>query len=295
MSVVNDEVSRVTGKRPVEEWRIGFILIRSKRLRKEEVVRIVELQRQRGILFGDAAIQLGLLNEDDVRFALAQQFDFPFVSRSESNISKDIVAAYEPQSASGEAIRGLRSQLMTHWYDSGHLGRKALAIVGIDRGVGRSWIAANLAVAFSQLGKNTVLIDGDLRNPTQHHLFGLDNQQGLSEILCGRGSATAAVKRNEVLPKLAVITSGTKPPNPQEVIARDEFAELLEQLQSMADVILIDSPADSQGSDGQLLAKRAGGAVLVAKRRQTRVASLNNYVSTITATGASLVLNVLVD
>jgi len=281
--------------RPVDEWRIGFILIRSGRLKKEDVVKIIQLQRQNGMRFGDAAIELGVLAEGDIRFALARQFDYPYVTHGESKISKDVVAAYQPDSAAAESLRALRSQLMVRWFDSDQGLHKALAIAGPDRGVGRSWLAANLAVTFSQLGKNTVLVDGDLRNSIQHKFFGLDNREGLSEILCGRTLVSEALRRNQILPNLALITAGATPPNPQEVIARDGFRLLLESLRATADVIIVDTPADSQATDGQIIIKHTGGAMIMARRHLSRVRSLNSYISALRATGAALPVSVLVD
>jgi protein-tyrosine kinase len=295
MSAVDaDSVSLATKVR-ANEWRIGFVLIRSGRLKTEDVVPIIERQRQTGQRFGAAAIDLGILRENDIRFALAQQFDYPYAIAGESKFCKSVVAAYEPHSATAESLRALRSQLTLRWCCSDGASTKALAVVSPDRGCGRSWLAANLAVTFSQLGKATVLVDGDLRHSTQHRLFGLENRQGLSEILCARALPGAVLKRNKVLPNLSVITAGATPPNPQEVIARDEFAELLNTLRVAAEIVIIDTPADSEAKDGQIIAKYAGGALLMAKRNASKAAQLSDCISSLRATGTDLLLSVLVD
>jgi len=296
MSVVDstDRARPISATR-TDEWRIGFILMRSGRLKKEDVVRIITRQRETGQRFGTAAIELGLLHESDIRRALAQQFDYPYATVGSSKFSHKLIAAYEPHSAAAESLRALRSQLMLRWFEPDQIMRETLAIVGPDRNAGRSWLAANLAITFSQLGKNTVLVDADLRHSSQHELFGLSNQPGLSEILCSRALPGAVLEKNKVMPNLAIIPAGTTPPNPQEMIARPEFVELLHSLRTAADVIIVDTPADSEAKDGQIIAKHTGAALLIAKRGQSRTKVLSNCVSHLRATGTNLLMSVLVD
>jgi protein-tyrosine kinase len=293
MNAVDADAATLAAKTRADEWRIGFILMRSGRLKKEDVVKVVQRQRETGERFGAAAMELGFASENDIRFALAKQFDYPYVSPGESKFSRDLVAAYEPHSARAESLRALRSQIMPRWFDD--VSRKALAVVGPDRGCGRSWLAANLAITFSQLGKITVLIDGDLRHPVQHQLFGLENQQGLSEILSARLLPRTILKRNKVLPNLAIITAGTLPPNPQEIVARPEFGALVESLSSAADVVIVDTPADIEAKDGQIIAKQSGGALLVARRNTSRAAQISDCVANLRAMGTTMLLSVLVD
>ena len=110
---------------------------------------------------------------------------------------------------------------MLRWFDTDP-AHKALAIISGERREGRSYIAANLAVVFSQLGEHTLLIDADMRNPSQHKLFGLDNGGGLSAVLSGRGRPVT-VKHVPGLPDLWVLPAGAPPPNPLELLARPQF------------------------------------------------------------------------
>ena len=188
------------------------------RSRSQDVERILEQQREKGGRFGDAGRALGLLEQRDIDFALSRQFDYPYLRRGESRVSEAVVAAYEPASPQVEALRALRSELMLHWF-SDDAAHKSLAVVSEARGDGRSYIAANLAVVLSQLGGRTLLIDADLRNPSQHALFGLENRIGLSAVLAGRAGAEA-VQRVAELGSLSVLPAGVAPPNPQELLAR---------------------------------------------------------------------------
>jgi len=252
------------------ERTIGAILIESGRLRREDVEEILWLQVKKGLRFGDAAHELGLLSRADVDFALALQFDYRYLRRGESRVSEEVIAAYDPFSPQVEALRALRSQLMLRWFDSDP-ARRALAVLSAGRNEGRSYIAANLAVVFSQLGQRTVLIDADLRNPRQHKLFALDERAGLSTVLSGR-AGLEAVQRIPSLSHLSVLPAGVLPPNPQELVTRPAFAQLLRLLEPHVDVIILDSPAAAESADAQTLAVRAGAALLVARKNVTRMA-----------------------
>jgi chain length determinant protein tyrosine kinase EpsG len=251
------------------ERSIGAILIQADRLKPEEAEQILRLQREQGLRFGDAAMQLGFLTQGDIDFALSRQFDYPYLQPGESNVSEDVIAAYRPFSPQVETLRGLRTQLMQRWSADGPV-RKALAIVSEARKEGRSFIAANLAVVFSQLGERTLLIDGDLRNPSQHKLFGVDNRVGLSELLSSRAGIEAVQSIPSFL-NLSMLPSGALPPNPQELLARPRFKELLHELAVDRDVILVDCPAAADIADSQTIAQRTGAALIVARKGSARM------------------------
>ncbi|HWM41975.1 MAG TPA: chain length determinant protein tyrosine kinase EpsG, partial [Burkholderiales bacterium] len=234
-----------------------------------DVERILERQREQGGRFGDAGKALGLVEQRDIDFALSRQFDYPYLRSGESRVSQSVVAAYEPASPQVEALRALRSELMLHWFneDAAH---KSVAIVSEARGEGRSHIAANLAVVLSQLGGRTLLIDADLRKPSQHALFGLENRVGLSAVLAGRAGAEA-VQRVAELGNLSVLPAGVAPPNPQELLARPTFGVLLERLAEHVDFILIDTPPAAESADAQTVAARARAALFVVRKNHSRL------------------------
>lgn len=275
-----------------DERSIGAVLIDAGRLTLEDVESILRLQRENGLRFGDAATQLGLLTQADIDFALSRQFIHPYLLRGESKVSEDMIAAYAPFSPQAEALRALRSQLMLRWFD-GDPTHKTLAIVSAARNEGRSFIAANLAVVFSQLVKRTLLIDADMRNPCQHKLFGLDNRVGLSAVLSGRGQKASL--RIPGLFGLSVLPAGAQPPNPLELLARPRFPQLLKMLAQKFDVILLDSPASSEYADAQMLAVRAGATMIVVRKNATRVWQARGVAGNSGQTSATIVGTVLND
>ena len=271
---------------------MGTILVDAGRLSLPDADRILQFQRTRGARFGDSGVALGLLTDDDVRFALSVQFDYPYLGR-ESNLSRELVAAYQPASRPVEQLRGLRSQLMLRWFDT-EAERKGLAIVSAGQKEGRSYIAANLAIVFSQLGKRTLLVDADMRLPRQHQLFNLGKRAGLSDMLAGRAGPEAVVGIS-ALQDLSVLPAGAIPPNPQELLGRQEFSKLLQSLGEDFDVIIIDTPPASECSDAHTVAVRAGAALMVARQNRSSVPQMAHLTQGLREFGVTLVGSVLND
>jgi protein-tyrosine kinase len=273
---------------------IGAILIDAGRLAAADAERIINFQRQASLRFGEAGIELGLITEGDVLYALSLQFDYPYLQPGPNRpISGEVVAAYRPFSQEGEALRALRSQLQLRWFDEAGK-RTSLAIVGTSRGEGRSYLAANLAVTFAQLGERTLLIDADLREPRQHKLFKIENQTGLSNLLAGR-MQEQVVTFVYGIPGLAVLPSGPTPPNPAELLSRPALARIFQQSMSTFDVVVVDTPAISSGTDAMMLARTAGAALVVARTNMTRMAHFNEAVDAMSGSGINVVGSVLVD
>ena len=126
---------------------IGEMLIDSGKLTLDAAEQIMQLQSKENLRFGDAAIKLGFLNQNDLQLVLASQFDYTYLIKGQSTISEDLIAAYQPFSKQVELLRALRSQLMLRCF-TGDDNRRSLTIVSPERSEGRSYIAANLAVVF---------------------------------------------------------------------------------------------------------------------------------------------------
>ena len=270
---------------------IGALLIDAGRLTLEDAERVLRTQREHGLRFGEAAVRLRLVSEDDIEMALSRQFAYPYLRSGDQMLSKELVAAYQPFSRQVENLRGLRSQLMLRWFDYNHQ-RKSLVVVSPERGEGRSFIAANLAVVFSQLGEHTLLIDADMRNPRQHVLFKLDNSNGLSAVLSNRGGPES-VQRVSSLVDLSVLPAGATPPNPQELLSRPLFSSLLDELAGEFDVIIIDTPAAGVSADMHTLSARAGGALMVLRKDETRIRRARTLARNIAEDGATVVGTVI--
>jgi receptor protein-tyrosine kinase len=274
---------------------IGAILMDAGVLSAEDAERVLKLQREQNLRFGDAAIRLGILSEDDIRFALSHQFHYAYLSLAgDRPVSEELVAAYQPFSYEVEQLRAVRSQLLLRWYDR-ESKRNVLTVVSADRGEGRSYSAANLAIVFSQLGERTLLIDADLRAPRQHELFKIENKVGFSSVLAGRADAGSAVVRIPHFANLSVLPSGPIPPNPQELLNRPLFGKLIEKTSEAFDVVLVDTSGMSWGADANLIAVQAGAALAVARTSASKISEFGELVSALTRSGVAVVGSVLND
>ncbi len=275
---------------------IGTILIESGRLSGADANRIAEYQQQHGLQFGDAAIALRLLTKEDIDYALAKQFDYAYLNNQDSSLSSRLVAAYKPFSKIGESLRAVRSQLMLRWFNT-EATHKVIAVVSAGKGEGRSFIAANLAIVFAQQGQRTLLLDADLRaSPAegQHSLFKLGKSTGLSGILADRAGLEVALPVPG-LPGLTVLPVGAVPPNPQELLGRPEFGQLLAKVSQQFDVIIIDTPAGDDYADAEIIAARSGAALMVARKNQSLMPSVALLARRLQAGGVTLVGSVLND
>jgi len=274
---------------------IGAILMDAGLLSAEDAEQILRLQRQNNLRFGEAAIRLGLLTEADIQYALARQFDYAYLRTVGDSrpLSEDLVAAYQPFSARVEELRAIRSQLMLRWFDKTEQ-RQVLTVVGTERGEGRSHLAANLAIVFSQLGERTLLIDADMRHPRQHELFMLQNKVGLSTVLSGRSRDEAIIRITDLV-GLYVLPAGPIPPNPLELLSRLNFDEFLIHVRATFDVVIIDTPALCAGEDAAMIAVRTASALAVARTAQTRVHAFNDMVQGLVNAGVNVVGSVLND
>ena len=271
---------------------IGALLMDAGRITPEAAERILKLQKDKNLRFGEAAVELGLLTEDDIQHVLSQQYDYPYLMPGDECVSEEVVAAFKPFSPVVEQLRALRSQLMLRWFDA-EVGHKVLAVVSAGRAEGRSFTAANLAVVFSQLGERTLLIDADLRNPRQHNLFRLENKLGLSSLLAGRAELAEATIRIPGLIDLSVLPAGATPPNPQELLARPVFNALMATAAGKYDIVVVDTPAGTDTADSQTIAARTRGAVVIARKDVSSAPAMKTFVSSLQHGGVAVIGTVL--
>jgi len=272
---------------------IGDILVSSGRLTAQDAERILQRQQQDKSNFGDAALALQLLTREDIDFALSRQFDYTYLSEKDTSRSPELVAAYKPFSRVGENMRAVRSQLMLRWFNN-ETATKVIALVSPGPNEGRSFIAANLAIVFAQQGERTLLIDADLRKGRQHELFALGKSAGLSGILADR-AGMEAVLGVPGLKSLFVLPAGAVPPNPQELLGRSAFGALLHVAAKEFDVIIVDTPAGTDFADAEIIASRAGAAVMITRKNLSRVSEAALLARRLQDNGVALVGSILND
>ena len=264
------------GVAPVLDRSIGDLIAEACKLKPEQVATILALQRKTGVRFGEAAIELGLASTDDVLFALAKQYHYPYAPQAQRKLSPELVALNEPFSAAAESFRAIRSQVMKRVFNDRSGPPRALAVVSPNAGDGKTFFAANLAVSLAQLGGRTLLIDADMRGPRQHEVFNLANAVGLAGILSGRAAEGAGAQQVPGVPGLFVLPVGNTPPNPLELVERPAFGLLLSELTAKFDYVVVDTPAAEYGADAAVIAERCGASLMLARQDISRIAAVED-------------------
>ena len=272
---------------------IGAILVDAGVISLDQALKAIELQREKKIRFGEAAISLGFISEGDIRYALSYQYQYAYLPKSSGqHLNEDLVAAYKPFSPEVDQLCSIRSQLKLRWFDQAK-GRAMLAVVGAGRFEGGSYLAANLAVVFAQMGERTLLIDTDMRAPKQHTLFQLNNQLGFTSLIAGRAAVAHAVQHIPYIPNLDVIPAGPTPPNPLELLNRPTVDELLNWAGKTYDIVLIDTTSLSSGADAMIVARKAGATLAVARANETKIAAFNEMIADLKRSNINVVGSVL--
>ncbi|MCK4523191.1 polysaccharide biosynthesis tyrosine autokinase, partial [Candidatus Aerophobetes bacterium] len=184
--------------------------------------------------------------------------DEPSGKTSSSEI-QPVVSKY-PKSVSAEAYRTLRTNIQLSNLD--HPPR-FLVITSAGPLEGKSTTALNLAVALAQRESKVLLVDGDLRKSTIHKALHLDNSTGLADSILNHGSLEAAIKRLDSVANLSVLTSGSVPSNPSELLGSSRMRSLVEQVKKEYDYVVFDTPPLMSVSDGAVLASQADGILIV--------------------------------
>jgi capsular exopolysaccharide synthesis family protein len=205
---------------------------------------------------------------------------------SEQN-TKDVGALYvaeNPRHPSVEEIRTLRVNLEFAGVDQ---PLKTILVSSIDVEVGKTSVAANLAVAMSQAEKDVILLDGDLRRPNVHNFYGFSNNIGLSDVFRGEFSLDQVVKK---WPggTVSVITAGNPPPNPSELLGSKKMSQILETLGRSADIVIIDGPPFIV-ADASVLASKVNGVLLIIQLGHTRAPAIKTMMEQINRSGAKVV------
>ena len=174
---------------------------------------------------------------------------------------KAIISYNDPKSVISEQYRAIRTNIE---YSNVDQDKKTILVTSSDKNEGKTTTVSNLAVSFANLNKKILLIDCDLRNPSIHKMFRLNNIDGLTDILAKDRAVDKCIQETE-LKNLYVLTAGATPPNPAEILSSEKMKNLIEDLKNMYDYIFIDTPPIGLVTDAGVLSSFTDGVVLVVK------------------------------
>lgn len=158
---------------------------------------------------------------------------------------------------------------------------------------GKTINSINLAISFAQMGKKTLLIDADMRNPTIHRMFSISAKNGLSEILAGITDNISVSKTD--IENLSVLTAGKIPPNPAELLASSRMDKLLDFVKEHYDCVFIDTPPVNIVTDSTLFAQKVTGYIIIVKTDTTNTHDVRSVVSNLTNINANILGFILND
>jgi non-specific protein-tyrosine kinase len=212
---------------------------------------------------------------DDINRASGQATIGSIARIEGTDYAEKLVASHKPLSPTAEAFRVLRTNLQFSAVDH---PPKSVMMTSPGPSEGKSVVLANLAVVVAQSGLKVILVDTDLRRPVQHKTFGLPNRHGFSDaILSPKSDLWQHLQKTQV-DNLWLLSSGSLPPNPAELLASEKMKELITVLEEQADLVLFDSPPGLVVTDAMVLGTRVSGVVVVADSGRTRTNDLRMVV-----------------
>ncbi|MFP3323210.1 CpsD/CapB family tyrosine-protein kinase [Planococcus sp. SIMBA_160] len=184
---------------------------------------------------------------------------------SKRPLARKLVARIKPNSVISEQYRTIRTTIN---FSLPGNEMKTLLFTSASKEEGKSTTSANMAVVFAESGKKVLLVDADMRKPTLHHTFHLNNHIGLSNLLIGKGELEQSV-RDSGIPGLELLTSGQIPHNPAELLDSPMLDRLVAEMKERYDLIIFDSPPILSVTDSKILANKCDGTVLVVNTGKT--------------------------
>ena len=200
-----------------------------------------------------------------------------------------IISINNPKSPISEAYRGIRTSIEFSNLDK---EMKVISVTSAIQHEGKSTVIANLAVSFANLDKKVLLLEGDLRNPSVHRMFNISNINGLTNILLNDKNFAECVHCTDIK-NLHILTCGSIPPNPSEILSSKKMKEFIEGLREYYDYIFIDSPPIGVVTDAGIISTYSDGCVFVVGSKQCDIEMAKIAKERLEAVGANIIGAVL--
>jgi len=284
---------------PQADEELSRTLMLLNRLSQDAVEQINALMKTLHLRFAEAALQSGAVSQEELEEArewiskralgkpgglieemlrrTARKRDVILWEHDQLEPSTELILPHQPDHLYSEAVRSLRTELLLRCKGT----RGIIALLSPNAGDGRSKLAAELAVAFAQLERRTLLVDADMRNPRQHHLFATENDIGLAQALTNGGPHHFHGIKN--LPEMALISSGDMPQNPLELLSGRAFERAVREWRRNFEFVILDTPPMTRFSDSVAIAAVTGNVLLLGRAEATRFKDLNEVCRNLSA------------
>ena len=203
--------------------------------------------------------------------------------------SEDLITYRYPQSIVSESFRSIRTNLS---FMSPDKPLKSIMITSSGVGEGKSLFICNLSVSLAQNGEKVLLIDSDTRRPMVHRFFRLTNHTGLNDLLTGKEEFAEVVESSKV-ENLDVMTTGSIPPNPLELISSKKMDSVLKEATEKYDKVMVDAPPAAMLADASVLGNKVDGVIIVAESEETKRDILKKAVDNLKKAQANIIGSVL--
>ena len=210
-------------------------------------------------------------------------------------MQNEIITFTTPKASISEMFRTLRTNVQ---FMTASSERNSILFTSTQAGDGKSWIAANLAITFAQAGKKVILVDTDMRRGRQHKMFDLNNDKGLSNYLIlsvnNPENELGDYIQKTMVDNLYVITAGIVPPNPSELLTSKKMIDLINVLESLADIVIFDATPSTMVTDAMAISRYIGSTLIVATYKKTKMDVLKQIKRNIENVGgrvAGVILN----
>ena len=297
---IANETAKIFSKEIVDIYNINNISIIDKAVLSKNISNNTTIRDSIIALFGGIFISLIILFikyyfDDTIKFDddLEEKINMPILGKigiekeNKKNPNKtELIVNKYPKSVVSEGIKSLRTNLQFSSIDK---NVKSILITSSIPGEGKSFISANLATAFAQTGKNVLLVDCDMRKGRQHKIFNVSNARGYSNLLIDdfKNNYSSYVKNTEVK-NLYLLTCGTVPPNPSELLNSDRNKELFKFLTSKFDIVIFDGVPCNGLPDSAIMSTLTDKTLIVSAENVTPKALLENTKKTILNVGSNV-------
>lgn len=202
---------------------------------------------------------------------------------------KKIITISNPKSPISESYRGIRTSIQFSNLDK---NIKVINVTSSKQGEGKTTILSNLATTFANLEKKVLILDGDLRNPTIHKIFELSNVCGLTDVLLEEKSFEECVHCTDTK-NLHILTCGTIPPNPSELLASNKMTEFINKLKENYDYVFIDTPPIGVVTDAGIISTYSDGCVFVVGAKEVEIEMVKISIERLENVGANILGSIL--